>query len=110
MIRIYRKNKADPVAMLGLVIVPVLMILLLAGCGAVGAEVESVEDAAAPVEESAPPANEVGKAFMIGFSDMATGGMDEYPTTADECICGEEALEMLERLNEERARKGATEE
>jgi len=90
-----------------------MLAALLAGCGDVAV---AAEPAAAPVieEESAieeePVVEEEPVAVPIDFGEIPVGGMDEYPTTPEECICGDEALELLEQLNKERAQKAAAEE
>ncbi|HJO06252.1 MAG TPA: hypothetical protein QGG37_02805 [Chloroflexota bacterium] len=99
MIRVERKIATRAAAAL----MALLLAALLAGCGDVvgAAEPAAEEPASVTVEEPA--------AISIDLGDIPAGGMDEYPTTAEECICGDEALELLEKLNEERAAKAAVE-
>ncbi len=98
-IRVERKIATRAAAAL----MALLLAALLAGCGDVvgAAEPAAEEPASVTVEEPA--------AISIDLGDIPAGGMDEYPTTAEECICGDEALELLEKLNEERAAKAAVE-
>ena len=102
-IRVERKIATRAAAALMAALMALLLAALLAGCGDVtgAAEPAAEEPASVTVEEPA--------AISIDLGDIPAGGVDEYPTTAEECICGDEALELLEKLNEERAAKAAVE-
>jgi hypothetical protein len=102
-IRVERASAAKAAAAL----LALLLALLLAGCGDAAA---ASEPEPAPVGEVAPAAEPETESVTIDFGDVNVAGMDEYPTTPEECICGDEALELLEQLNEERAQKAAAEE
>lgn len=99
MIRVERASVTKTAAAL----LALLLAALLAACGDVATAAEPAAEEPAPVLVVEPAA------ISIDLGDIPAGGMDEYPTTPEECICGDEALELLEKLNEERAAKAAAE-
>ncbi len=108
MIRVRRTIATKPGSAIVLIVLSMVMGVLLAACGDVAGAAPLGEEPTA-AEEAAPAAEPETEPVTIDFGDVNVAGMDEYPTTPEECICGDDALKLLEQLNEERARKAAVE-